>query len=79
MLTLQQVAHALPPNLKNNVTQQLVDNINNCVADPIMAEAIKDNFLSYTQVLNEGKFKTDDKVSINLGVAGKMEMALVSN
>lgn len=52
MLTLQQVAHALPPNLKNNVTQQLVDNINNCVADPIMAEAIKDNFLSYTQVLN---------------------------
>jgi ATP-dependent Clp protease ATP-binding subunit ClpA len=27
----------------------------------------------------EGKFKTGDKVSINLGVAGKMEMALVSN
>jgi hypothetical protein len=72
MLTLQQVAHALPPNLKNNVTQQLVDNINNCVADPIMAEAIKDNFLSYTQVLNEGKFKTEDYLSAVMYVSFKL-------
>lgn len=71
-LTLQQVAHALPPNLKNNVTQQLVDNINNCVADPIMAEAIKDNFLSYTQVLNEGKFKTEDYLSAVMYVSFKL-------
>ena len=72
MLTLQQVAHALPPNLKNNVTQQLVDNINNCVADPIMAEAIKDNFLSYTQVLSEGKFKTEDYLSAVMYVSFKL-------
>ena len=72
MLTLQQVAHALPPNLKNNVTQQLVDNINNCVADPIMAEAIKDNFLSYTQVLSEGKFKTEDYLSAVIYVSFKL-------
>ncbi len=71
-LTLQQVAHALPANLKNNVTQQLVDNINNCVADPIMAEAIKDNFLSYTQVLNEGKFKTEDYLSAVMYVSFKL-------
>lgn len=72
MLTLQQVAHALPANLKNNVTQQLVDNINNCVADPIMAEAIKDNFLSYTQVLSEGKFKTEDYLSAVMYVSFKL-------
>ena len=72
MLTLQQVAHALPPNLKNNVTQQLVDNINNCVSDPIMAEAIKDNFLSYTQVLSEGKFKTEDYLSAVMYVSFKL-------
>jgi hypothetical protein len=71
-LTLHQVAHALPPNLKNNVTQQLVDNINNCVADPIMAEAIKDNFLSYTQVLNEGKFKTEDYLNAVMYVSFKL-------
>lgn len=72
MLTLQQVTHALPANLKNNVTQQLVDNINNCVADPIMAEAIKDNFLSYTQVLSEGKFKTEDYLSAVIYVSFKL-------
>ena len=71
-LTLHQVAHALPPNLKNNVTQQLVDNINNCVTDPIMAEAIKDNFLSYTQVLSEGKFKTEDYLSAVMYVSFKL-------
>ena len=71
-LTLQQVAHALPANLKNNVTQQLVDNINNCVADPIMAEAIKDNFLSYTQVLSEGKFKTEDYLNAVMYVSFKL-------
>ena len=72
MLTLQQVTHALPANLKNNVTQQLVDNINNCVTDPIMAEAIKDNFLSYTQVLSEGKFKTEDYLSAVMYVSFKL-------
>lgn len=71
-LTLQQVVHALPPNLKNNVTQQLVDNINNSVSDPIMAEAIKDNFLSYTQVLSEGKFKTEDYLSAVMYVSFKL-------
>lgn len=71
-LTLQQVVHALPANLKNNVTQQLVDNINNCVVDPIMAEAIKDNFLSYTQVLSEGKFKTEDYLSAVMYVSFKL-------
>lgn len=71
-LTLQQVAHALPANLKNNVTQQLVDNINNAVSDPIMAEAIKDNFLSYTQVLSEGKFKTEDYLSAVTYVSFKL-------
>ena len=71
-LTLQQVVHALPPNLKSNVTQQLVDNINNSVSDPIMAEAIKDNFLSYTQVLSEGKFKTEDYLSAVMYVSFKL-------
>lgn len=71
-LTLQQVVHALPPNLKSNVTQQLVDNINNSVSDPIMAEAIKDNFLSYTQVLSEGKFKTEDYLNAVMYVSFKL-------
>lgn len=60
MLTVQQVAQALPPNLKGAATQSFVDQINNIVSDPIVAEQVRDNFLSYTKVLQEGKFKTED-------------------
>lgn len=60
MLTVQQVATALPPNLKSSATQQFVDQINNIVSDPIVAEQVRDNFISYTKVLQEGKFKTED-------------------
>lgn len=60
MLTVQQVASALPPNLKSAATQQFVDQINNIVSDPIIAEQVRDNFISYTKVLQDGKFKTED-------------------
>lgn len=60
MLTVQQVAQALPPNLKSAATQQFVDQINNIVSDPIVAEQVRENFISYTKVLQEGKFKTED-------------------
>lgn len=60
MLTVAEVAKALPPNLKSSATQDLVDKINAVVADPVAAEAIRDNFISYTKVLAEGRFKTED-------------------
>lgn len=61
-LTIDQVQRALPANLKNAVSQQLVDNINNIAADPLEAEHIRENFISYTRVLADGKFKTEDYV-----------------
>jgi len=60
MLTLDQVARALPANLRKSVTQHLVDQLNNVAQDPVHAEAIRENFLSYTKVLQEGRFKTED-------------------
>lgn len=60
MLTLDTVARALPANLKKSATQTLVDTLNNISADPEIAEAIRDNFLSYTKVLAEGRFRTED-------------------
>lgn len=59
MITKDQVARALPPNLKNAATQSLVDTLN-ALPDPMVAQEIRDNFLSYTGVLREGKFKTED-------------------
>lgn len=59
-LTVDQVEKALPANLKNAATQSLVDQINNIVSDPLVAEQVRNNFISYTSVLKEGKFKTED-------------------
>lgn len=59
-LTVTDVAKALPPNLKGAATQAFVDQINNIVSDPVVAEQVRDNFISYTKVLQDGKFKTED-------------------
>jgi hypothetical protein len=60
MLTRELVATALPATMKSAATQALVDQINTLVSDPIAAENIRENFISYTKVLIEGKFKMED-------------------
>ena len=59
-ITKELVARALPGNLKSAATYQLADMINQISADPLIAEQIRDNFLSYASVLKEGKFKVED-------------------
>lgn len=63
---------ALPPSLKTAATQQLTDRINNIVADPIVAEQVRENFVSYTSVLKDGRFKTDDYLSAVTYVSFKL-------
>lgn len=60
MLTKEMVGKALPANLKSVATQSFTDQINNLSSDPLVAQQIRDNFLSYTRVLQEGKFRTED-------------------
>ena len=60
MLTREMVEKALPSNLKIAATQAFTDQVNNLAADPLVAEQIRGNFVSYTNVLKEGKFKTED-------------------
>lgn len=60
MLTIQQVEKALPPNLKSAASQGLVDTLNGISNDPLMAETLRNNFISYTSILKEGKFKIED-------------------
>lgn len=60
MLTREMVEKALPANLKVAATQALTDQINNITSDPLIAEQVRNNFLSYSGVLREGKFKTED-------------------
>jgi len=59
-LTREMVEKALPSTLRASATQQFVDQINNIVSDPLIAEQVRNNFISYSRVLAEGKFKTED-------------------
>lgn len=71
-LSVSDVTKALPANLKGSATQGLVDKINQATQDPILAEAIRDNFISYTGVLQEGKFKTQDYLKAVMYVSYKL-------
>jgi hypothetical protein len=71
-LTLDQVVQAMPANLKNSVSQSLVDTINNIAADPILTESIRTNFISYTGVLKDGKFKAEDYLNAVMYVSYKL-------
>lgn len=62
LITLEQVQQALPANLKRAATQEMADTLNGIVTDPMIAEIIRDNFVSYTGVLKDGKFKTEDYI-----------------
>lgn len=62
-LTKQQVINALPSNFKNSVTQELVDTINNLTQDDLLAQYFRENFISYSGVMKDGKFKTSDYIN----------------
>ncbi len=54
------VVNALPAHLKSAATPMFVDKLNNIISDPHVAEEFEKNFLTYSKVLTEGKFKTGD-------------------
>lgn len=72
MLTKELVERVVPANFKSVVTQQFVDSINNCLTDPILAEQVRENFVHYTGVLKDGKFKIEDYLHAVIYVSLKL-------
>lgn len=72
MLTLDQVKEALPKTLKTAADQKLVDKINTANSDPMVAEHIRENFVSYAQVLKEGKYRLEDYLNAVTYVSFKL-------
>lgn len=62
-ILVQELKDALPSSLKTFATQDLADKIDQITTDPLAAKLIQDNFISYTHVLQEGKYKMDDYLS----------------
>lgn len=59
-LTPAEIANALPAHLRSAVTPAFADKLNNMASDPLIAEEFERNFVTYSKVLLEGKFKTSD-------------------
>ena len=72
MLTKIEIEQAVPANLKGAITQHLVDTVNNVVADPAIAEQVRENFISYAGVLKDGKYKTQDYLNAVVYVSYKL-------
>lgn len=49
----------LPKHIKN-IPDEVIDSLNNTLADPEILELYRDNFIGYIDVLQDGKFKTQD-------------------
>lgn len=59
-LTQNEILAAVPAHLRTAITPQFVDKLNNMAADPLVAEEFERNFMTYSRVLLEGKYKTED-------------------
>ncbi|NRA77121.1 MAG: hypothetical protein HRU18_02840 [Pseudoalteromonas sp.] len=57
LLTIDQLQRVVPKRLKSMISQKTIDTFNNIVMDDEFRENYRDNILSYTKVLEEGRFK----------------------
>lgn len=61
LITLEEVRASVPTKLQSVVSQSLVDKLNYLNSEvPEAAENIRDNFITYVDVLQEGKYKLED-------------------
>lgn len=60
LLTLDTFQRAMPKQIKTRITQEMIDDVNNLLVDPILRESYRDNLLSFTSVMKEGKYKIQD-------------------
>lgn len=71
-LTVDQFRMALPDKVKKSINQELIDQINLTLSDPDMYENYRENLLSYTKVMADGRFKVSEYVNAVKYVSHKL-------
>ena len=71
-LTIDQFKAALPDKVRKTINQELIDQINNTIGDPELYEAYRDNLVSYTKVMADGKFKVSSYIDAVRYVSHKL-------
>lgn len=72
MITEEMLVKALPPKHRHRINDDLMASINNTLSDPDMYETYRENFLSYLNVLGDGRFKIYDYVNAVKYVSQKL-------
>jgi hypothetical protein len=62
-LTLDQFKQVLPEKMKKSVNQTLLDQINTTLEHPETMAILRENMLSYTSVMRDGRFKISSYIS----------------
>ena len=71
-LTIEQFKQALPDKVKKSVSQELIDQINTTLSEPELYEAYRENLLSYTKVMSDGRFKVSGYIDAVKYVSHKL-------
>lgn len=71
-LTVDEFKSALPKQMKTTINQNLIDQINNSISDPTHMAEYRDQVISYTAVLKEGKFKIEQYLEAVMYVSYKI-------
>ena len=59
-MEIEAVKRLVPKNQRGMITPEFCEKVEKCVNDPVLAEQIKNNFISYLNVLSTGKFSMDE-------------------
>lgn len=59
-LTVEQFRMALPDKVKKSVNQELIDQVNKTLSNPDEFENYRNNLLSFSSVMKDGRFKIDE-------------------
>lgn len=71
-ITIEDFKKALPDKVRKSVNDELVQHINKTLSDPDMYESYRDNLLSYTRVMADGRFKVSSYVDAVKYVSHKL-------
>jgi len=71
-LTVEQFRQALPDKVKKSINQELIDQINTTLVEPELYESYRENLVSYTKVMQDGRFKVPEYINAVKYVSHKL-------
>lgn len=72
-MTVEEFKAALPEKMRKTVSQELIDEINQTLSEPELFEQYRENLISYTRVMADGKFQVPQYLSAVKYVGFKLQ------